>query len=225
MSPQEYQLLSLPRLSHPARTLYWLHLRQIAKQRQPVTISYPELGRALAVEDPAAPGGFSFQVTARQLTQLFDELVAANLIAVQNKANQETYHLSTVVLPLLTQVTPLPQTAFPMRVNWTPDSSFANLCQLCGLIDSYYTAADLGEFIAYWIGRTDYFATQHQWMLKFIKTLKSRRYTQNKTIVTGYQQTSAASPEQTSSNQPSRRALEMMAQAQEFQDQEDSHHD
>lgn len=224
MSPQEYQILSLPRLSHPARTLYWLHLRQLAKQHQPVRVSYPELGRALAVEDPTAPGGFNFQVTARQLTHLFEELLAVHLIAIQHQVNDESYHQAEIVLPQLTNFTPLPQTAFPMRVDWTPDPSFANLCQLCGLMDHYYTTEDLGEFIAYWLGRPEFFANQHQWMLKFIKMLKSRRYVQRKSATSGYQQIPTTAPEQNASDQPSRRALEMIAQAQQFQ-HKDPHHD
>ena len=114
MSPQEFLLLNQPRLSHPARTLYCLHLRRLAAQHQPVQINYPELGRALAVEDPSVPGGFSYQVTARQLTQLFDELSNAGLIQLQTTASSsEHYHQQLVLLPLLTsQPAPLAQTAF-----------------------------------------------------------------------------------------------------------------
>jgi hypothetical protein len=74
----------------------------MATQQQPVLINYPELGRALAVEDPHATGGFSYQVTARQLTQLFDELIQAGLIQLQTIATpSEHYHQQYVILPLL----------------------------------------------------------------------------------------------------------------------------
>ena len=56
MTPTEYLQLSNPRLSHPARTLYCLHLRRQASTGAPVVLNYPELGRALAVEDPHQPG-------------------------------------------------------------------------------------------------------------------------------------------------------------------------
>lgn len=61
--------------SHPARTLYYLHLRRQAGSGAPVILSYPELGRALAVEDPQQPGGFAYQVNASQLTRLLDEIM------------------------------------------------------------------------------------------------------------------------------------------------------
>lgn len=216
MSPQEYLLLNQPRLSHPARTLYCLHLRRLATQHQPVPINYPELGRALAVEDPSVPGGFSYQVTARQLTQLFDELINAGLIQLQTTASSsEHYHQQFVLLPLLTSLQPAPlaQPAFAMHTEWQPDHQFAGLCQLCGLIDPHYDEEERGEFIAYWLGRPERFATQHQWMMKFVKMLKSRRYQRKQTENIGYQQTSV--PQNTSS-EPSQRALEMIARAQQL---------
>lgn len=219
MSPQEFLLLNQPRLSHPARTLYCLHLRRLATQQQPVFINYPELGRALAVEDPQAPGGFSYQVTARQLTQLFDELIQAGLITAPAGATATTehYHQQYVTLPLIAQTTvPLAQTAFAMHTEWQPDSQFSGLCQLCGLIDAHYDEEERGEFIAYWLGRPERFATQHQWMHKFAKMLKSRRYQRRQTENIGYQQTSSTAAAQNQNHEPSSRALEMIAHAQQF---------
>lgn len=218
MSPQEFLLLNQPRLSHPARTLYYLHLRRQATQQQPVLINYPELGRALAVEDPSVPGGFSYQVTARQLTQLFDELIQVGLILLPGSpsVSVEHYHQQYVTLPLIAQTTaPLAQSAFAMHTEWQPDSQFTGLCQLCGLIDAHYDEEDRGEFIAYWLGRPERFATQHQWMLKFAKMLKSRRYQRRQTENVGYQQTSVTTV-QNNSGEPSQRALEMIAHAQQL---------
>ena len=75
MTPAEYSALAHPRLSHPARSLYTLQLRRLVLENQQARLNYPELGRALAVVDPGDPCGFSFQVNARQLTELFDELM------------------------------------------------------------------------------------------------------------------------------------------------------
>ena len=218
MSPQEFLLLNQPRLSHPARTLYCLHLRRLAVQHQPVPINYPELGRALAVEDPQVPGGFSYQVTARQLTQLFDELIQAGLIQLQAAtASSDHYHQQYVTLPLLiSQVAPLAQQAFAMHTEWQPDNQFTGLCQLCGLIDPHYDEEERGEFIAYWLGRPERFSTQHQWMMKFVKMLKSRRYQRRQTENIGYQQTTVATAAQHISTEPSQRALEMIAHAQQL---------
>ena len=103
MTPTEYLQLNSPRLSHPARTLYYLHLRRLAESGAPLLLSYPQLGRALAVEDPQQPGGFSYQVNASQLTRLLDELQEAGLIRVDHPPQESHYHGAECVLPCLTQ--------------------------------------------------------------------------------------------------------------------------
>lgn len=218
MLPQEYLLLNSPRLSHPARSLYILQLRRLGLQQHPIALNYPELGRALAVEDPTHPTGFSYQVTAKQLTQLLNELIQIGLIQLQdNSHNDEHYHGKYAQLPVLkaTPAIPVKQSAFSMFAEWRPDDSFLNLGRMCGLIDSYYDDTDLGEFIAYWLGHPDRFETQHQWMLKFIKQLKSKRYRKPITETVGYQ-TTQASPASMSNSEPSQRALEMIARAEKL---------
>jgi len=220
MTPAEHALLSQPKLSHPARTLYWLLLRPACLRQADYQVNYPELGRALAVEDPKAPGGFAYQVTARQLTELFDELIRAGLVALPPTWPAEHYHLCPITLPLLpgSGSLPLPQAAFAMHADWRPDGRFTNLARLCGLLDSQYTEEELGEFIAYWLGRPEQFANQHQWQLKLIKALKARRYPKRATQeglpqTLGYQKVPEPAPQG-----PSARALEMMAQARQLQD-------
>jgi DNA replication protein DnaT len=226
MSPQEFLLLNQPRLSHPARTLYCLHLRRMAVQKQPIQINYPELGRALAVEDPHAVSGFSYQVTARQLTELFNELEQAGLIQLEQAACESGhYHQQHVSLPLLTStVAPLAQQAFAMHTEWQPDHQFVGICQLCGLIDSHYDEEERGEFIAYWLGRPERFATQHQWMMKFVKMLKSRRYQRKQSEAIGYQQVATDTLSEIN-NEPSQRALEMIAHAQQLKQQQGDDHE
>lgn len=218
MNPSEYQLLLNPRLSHPARTLYTLFLRRQAENGHAVRVSYPDLGRALAVEDPVQPGGFAYQVNASQLTRLFDELLGLGLLDVLQKPHPDHYHTATLTLPWLAgsnSIEPLAQPAHAMHTAWRPDTRFAALAQLTGLLDANYDEIELGEFIAYWLGRPEVFANDHQWMLKFIKALKARRYSRGSSqpmVGTGYQQV----PE-TSQSGPSKRALEMMAEAQQLQ--------
>ncbi|MGL4207634.1 MAG: DnaT-like ssDNA-binding domain-containing protein [Aeromonadaceae bacterium] len=221
MTPAEYTQLNLPRLSHAARTLYTLHLRRQAQQHNGyVQVSYPELGRALAVENPAYASGFSFQVNASQLTRLFQELIEANLLQLEQAPQEEHYHGARFRLPLLlslSTVLPLPQAAQPMTPQWRPEPDFATLCQLCGLMETAYGEDELGEFIAYWLGRPEVFATPHQWMLKFIKALKAKRYIRKSpTPSVGYQVVSSV-PE---SQVPSQRALEMIAEAKRIRDQQ-----
>lgn len=222
MTPAELTLLTQPRLSHAARSLYTLFLRPKALQGTSLRLNYPELGRALAVEDPTCPGGFSFQVNARQLTGLLDELLAAGLIVRQGQCQDEHYHGLEISLPMLpgAPAEPLAQVAFAMHQAWRPDGGFQALSRLCGVIDCSYSEEELGEFIAYWLGRPEQFATQHQWMLKFIKALKARRYVrQSQHPPVGYQQ-GVAEP---IDKGPSPRALEMIATAERLRFQGKEH--
>ncbi|MGL4250208.1 MAG: DnaT-like ssDNA-binding domain-containing protein [Aeromonas sp.] len=208
MTPAEYNALAHPGLSHPARTLYTLQLRRQVLENQRAWLNYPELGRALAVVDQGDPCGFSFQVNARQLTELFDELIEAGLLLVEALPESEHYHHCPFQLPLLTPKvrSPLPERPFQMHLRWRPDEELPALARLCGMIDASYSEEELGEFIAYWLGRPEVFDSQHQWMLKFIRALKTRRYTRRKQMETqGYQQV-ASTPIYTG---PSKRALEM----------------
>ena len=98
-----------------------------------------------------------------------------------------------------------------MHPSWRPGEAFHDLAKLCGLLESRFNEEELGEFMAYWLGRPETFATDHQWMLKFIKALKARRYTKTSLtpmVGTGYQQV-AATPD----SGPSPRALQMIADA------------
>lgn len=210
MTPAEYNALAHPRLSHPARTLYCLHLRRMALEHQPLVLNYPVLGRALAVVSPEDPSGFSFQVNGRQLTVLFEELKIADLIEVESGG--EHFHQRPFRLPLLGQAetSPLPQRPFPMHLQWRPDAGLPALARLCGVLDCSYSEEDLGEFIAYWLGRPEVFDNQHQWMLRFVRALKTRRYVRRvEKTPQGYQQVTPL-PTQ---DGPSRRAQEMIEEA------------
>ncbi|MGK4474224.1 DnaT-like ssDNA-binding domain-containing protein [Aeromonas molluscorum] len=224
MTPAEYSALAHPRLSHPARSLYSLQLRRLIMENQPPRLSYPELGRSLAVVDPMDTSGFSYQVNARQLTALFDELIEAGLLSIESPVESEHYHQCSFTLPLLNQRSrsPLPERPFQMHLHWRPDEELPALARLCGVIDASYSEEDLGEFIAYWLGRPEVFDSQHQWMLKFIRALKTRRYVRRpQTEVQGYQQ---VSPDPVSSG-PSKRAQEMIEQAKRLAEQQESEHD
>ncbi len=232
MTPAEYSQLSLPTLSHPARSLYYLHLRRQADPQGYVLINYPVLGRSLAVEDPHCIGGFSYQVTANQLTSLLRELIDVGLLRDNNSAQPANYHGCRLCLPLVPQtgtMLPLAATSYPMQTDWRPSENFADLAKLCGLADSHFAEEELGEFIAYWLGRPEVYATQHQWMLKFIKKLKARRYvrqTPNTSVPIGFQQ--VPPDPQALPGQPSERALQMIDEARRLNEPSESglpHHE
>lgn len=215
MTPGELLQLNRPTLSHPARSLYYLQLRRQADEQGYVWLNYPELGRALAVEDAQADNGFSYQVNATQLTHLLDELQEAGLLQLLPAPHPGPhYHGRQAALPLSrSPVVPLAQPAFAMYAAWGPGSGFTELGRLCGLLDCQVDDEELGEFIAYWLGRPETFATEHQWMLKLIKALKARRYARAPRaplVVNGFQQVSQPEPVST---RPSDRALQMMEEA------------
>ncbi len=194
-------------------------------QHHPIILNYPDLGRALAVEDATIPGGFSFQVNAKQLTQLLNELIQVGLIKVcAPDIEKEHYHGKEITLPLLLESRPIPvkQSAFALFPEWRPDDGFSNLARMCGLIDIRYDETDLGEFIAYWLGHPERFETQHQWMLKFIKQLKSKRYRKPIQETIGYQ---TAQSSVISQNEPSQRAQEMIARVEQLKNKATEHDD
>ncbi|WP_375055339.1 DnaT-like ssDNA-binding domain-containing protein [Zobellella sp. DQSA1] len=210
MTPAEYQALTSPRLSHPARSLYQFYLRHSARGDHTQALDYPSLGKALAVQ---GEGEFRYRVTPVELTALVDELLEAGLLSPQAKPNPQHYHGAVFLLPLkrLQGLAPLPSRQFAMHPEWRPDDQFDGLARLCGLLDSHFDDTELGEFIAYWLGRPEVFENQHQWMLKFVRKLKNQRSVRRVPAPqdsNGYQQI----PAKVDSG-PSKRAREMMEEA------------
>jgi DNA replication protein DnaT len=63
-----------------------------------------------------------------------------------------------------------------MDFEWQPDiDSFMQLAQLIGLIDKTIDEADVGEFVAYWCGRSETLKTPYQWHLAFTQNMKRKR--------------------------------------------------
>ncbi|OIN06650.1 DnaT-like ssDNA-binding domain-containing protein [Oceanisphaera psychrotolerans] len=211
MTPAEYQALTSPRLSHPARSLYQLYLRHHARGDITQALDYPLLGKALAVQ---GEGEYRYRVTPAELTALVDELLDAGLLSLVQNPHPQHYHGAVFSLPLkgLQGLAPLPSRQFAMHPQWRPDEQFDGLARLCGLLDSHVDETELGEFIAYWLGRPEVFENQHQWMLKLVRKLKNQRSVKR-----------AAPPQDSGHYQqlpakndtgPSKRAREMMAEAQ-----------
>ncbi|PSJ46814.1 DnaT-like ssDNA-binding domain-containing protein [Zobellella taiwanensis] len=216
MTPAEYQALTSPQLSHPARSLYLLYLRQQARGELTQPLDYPGLGKALAVQ---GEGHYRYRVTPAELTALVDELCRAGLLSLHDRPHPQHYHGARFRLALkqLAGLAPLPSRQFAMHPEWRPDDQFDGLARLCGLLDSHFDETELGEFIAYWLGRPEVFENQHQWMLKFVRKLKNQRSlrrTPEPGEPAGYQQGPPAA-----AAGPSKRAREMMAEARRLQQQ------
>ncbi|MGO4998687.1 DnaT-like ssDNA-binding domain-containing protein [Oceanisphaera sp. W20_SRM_FM3] len=211
MTPAEYQALTSPTLSHPARSLYQLYLQHQALGDKTQPLDYPLLGKALTVQ---GKGEYSYRVTPATLSGLVEELMAVGLLSLQHNPHPQHFHGAVFSLPLkhLQGLAPLPSRQFAMHADWRPDQQFAGLARLCGLLDSSLDEIELGEFIAYWLGRPEVFENQHQWMLKLVRKLKNQRSikrTPAPSSESSYQQL----PTKIETG-PSKRAQQMMAEAQ-----------
>jgi hypothetical protein len=118
----------------------------------------------------------------RQISALFKELHSAGLIDLaQDTDFSKSLHNQQVSLPLTALPQSLENPQFhsqhkSMRLDWRPvQSIFEDLCQLVGVIEQTYSADELGEFIAYWLGRIDTMGTEYQWTQKLVIHLKQRR--------------------------------------------------
>lgn len=163
-------------ISNDARVLYLLGLRPLADNKSGITtpLNYKQLIAML--------NGSSKQFTlGRQVNALIKELVKHQLVEISPEASlDKSFNGQQVTLPLL-RVT---QDDYPslhmewtaMTTNWTPHQTvFEDLAALVGIIDRQYSETELGEFIAYWMGRPEMQFSQFQWTQKFVFQLKQRR--------------------------------------------------
>ncbi len=213
MTPSEYQILLNGQISHAARSLYTLHLLRMAAKHHPVRVSYADCLPGLST-----PGDIC---DSSRLTILFQELIAIGLVQCLHKQTQAHYHDTLIKLPhsqfMATKQTPssgqfLAQV--PMCAHWRPDEQFARLSRFCGLACADFSEPELGEFIAYWLGRPEVLCNQHHWMMKFIKFLKNKRVAKPMTTFSnvGYQPMSM----QGDSTHLSPRAQKMIAEAEKY---------
>ncbi|GAB2698037.1 DnaT-like ssDNA-binding domain-containing protein [Aliiglaciecola sp. 3_MG-2023] len=163
-------------LSNDARVLYMLGLRPIADEQTGLTgpLNYKQLIALL--------NGKSKEFTlGRQINGLIKELVKHQLVEIEPEASlDKSFNQQRVRLPLLN----IKQDDYPslhlqwskMTANWKPhQAAFEDLASLIGIIDKDYSQHELGEFIAYWMGRPELQFSQYQWTQKFVFQIKQRR--------------------------------------------------
>jgi len=171
----ELETLQTP-LSNLARVLYCLYLRpQLRANSQKVTVSNAAIMALINNKKTVITMG-------RQISALLKELHNAGLIEAQENTDfSKSLHKHTLTLPLTALPQSLENPLFhsqhkSMRLDWRPvESIFEDLCQLVGVIEKTYSADELGEFIAYWLGRIDTQCTEYQWTQKLVIHLKQRR--------------------------------------------------
>ncbi|WJG09451.1 DnaT-like ssDNA-binding domain-containing protein [Aliiglaciecola sp. LCG003] len=175
MNSTEHAALTQP-LSNEARVLYFLGLRPIADQQTGITapLNYKQLIELLN-------GGDKQFTLGRQINSLIKELVACQLVELDPQSSlDKSFNGQPLHLPLLNNKQDDYPTLHlqwtPMKMGWQPHQSlFDDLAALVGIIDREYSQTELGEFIAYWMGRPEMQFSQFQWTQKFVFQLKQRR--------------------------------------------------
>ena len=190
-------------LSNEARTLYCLYLKPAhdlaLKQHQQDKSSSQKVLVSIQNKDIISLLNAHRETVhlGRQISALFKELFRAGLIDIEGEYSFErslNKHQVFLCLAGLQAESEAPSDAANLHVledasihqqharmslSWRPkDQVFEGLCHLSGLIQGVFNADELGEFIAYWLGRPEVQYSEYQWTQKFVVHLKHRRIRQ-----------------------------------------------
>ena len=163
-------------LSNDARTLYLLGIKpgcdKTSAKSEP--LNYKKLLKLLNAKEQKFTLG-------RQINSLIKELVSVGLVSFAQEVElNHSFNGKTLVLPLTLMkaddYSKLHLEWFAMHLQWLPDKVLSQqLAKLMGIIDTDYSDIELGDFIAYWLGRPETRFTQFQWTQKFVFNLKRNR--------------------------------------------------
>lgn len=168
MNQAELAALKQP-ISHYARVLYCLYLRPEANQLTGASpaIDYKQISQLLSDTQTQFDQG-------RQINLILHTLLDVGLISVNDKTNLlSSVQDQRVTLPLMIlkddEYQLLHGVTQAMQQSWMPEAElYTELAQLIGLIDSTYTQEQVGEFVAYWLGRPQSRFSRFQWTQKFV---------------------------------------------------------
>lgn len=175
MNLAEQQALNTP-LSNAARVLYMLGLRPHAdlQSGQSAALNYKQLLNLLNSSDEQFTLG-------RQINALLEELSDAGLVDLSADLSfEQSLNGHCLSMPLMAAAQEdydrLHMDWRPMHLQWQPDQAlFTDLAKLVGIIDHTFSVDELGEFVAYWMGRPQMQFSQFQWTQKFVFQIKQRR--------------------------------------------------
>jgi len=179
MNSLELDALQLSMSNH-ARALYSVYLAPKGSAAQgKLTLSYQDIMQFLNSKEEVVTLG-------RQVNSLLKELDNVGLIRIDDdqsykrSLNKQLIHLPLSISKEISSIaTDKHQTFVKMNLSWRPDANlFEQLCQLVGVIDKGYSADELGEYIAYWLGYPEKQFTDYQWTQKFVLNIKQRRQRQ-----------------------------------------------
>jgi len=170
------QAALLQSLSNDARVLYILGIKPTAAQSSGITspLNYKSLLSVLNTKEEIFTLG-------RQVNSLIKELLSVGLICFQDEVElNHSFNGKVLILSLTTmkvdEYSKLHLNWHTMRLDWLPDQKLiSDLAKLVGIIDYEYTTSELGDFIAYWLGRPESQFSEYQWTQKFVFNLKKMR--------------------------------------------------
>jgi len=172
-------------VSNDARVLYFLGIRPTANPNSGITqeLNYKNLTTLLNSTEQHYTRG-------RQLNRLILELNNHGLIDFITAIEPEkSFNKQKLLLPLLVLPTDdyasLHQHKQAISAQWQPTKHlYNNIVQLVGMLEKEYYNEDVGEFVAYWLGRPDAQFTQYQWTHKFVLHLRKTRLAAGYTATT-----------------------------------------
>jgi DNA replication protein DnaT len=163
-------------ISNDARILYILGLRPYANTVDGVipALNYKQLLKLLNGKEETYTLG-------RQINALVKELLSVGLINFNQEVElNHSFNGKKLILPLMLilpdDYAKLHLQWHTMALNWSPNEKLLeDLAKLVGIIDCAYTGDELGDFIAYWLGRPESNFSPFQWTQKFVFNLKHKR--------------------------------------------------
>jgi DNA replication protein DnaT len=163
-------------LSNDARILYILGIKPTADESTGVTspLNYKSLLSILNTKEEKFTLG-------RQVNSLVKELLGVGLVCFQSNVElNHSFNSKILILSLTTmkvdEYSKLHLNWQTMHLYWLPNEKLiSDLAKLVGIIDYEYTTNELGDFIAYWLGRPESQFSEYQWTQKFVFNLKKIR--------------------------------------------------
>jgi DNA replication protein DnaT len=170
------QAALLQPLSNDARILYILGIKPTVNESSGTTspLNYKLLLSILNAKEEKFTLG-------RQVNSLVKELISIGLVNFQDEVElNHSFNSKILILPLTTmkvdEYSKLHLNWHTMHPNWLPNQKLiSDLAKLVGIIDYEYTTNELGDFIAYWLGRPESQFSEYQWTQKFVFNLKKMR--------------------------------------------------
>lgn len=170
------QTALLQPINNDARVLYLLGIKPTADTNTGMTsaLNYKHLLSILNAKEQKYSLG-------RQVNSLIKELLNVGLVNFASQVElNHSFNGKTLILPLIImkvdEYSKLHLNWHTMHFDWQPNQKLvADLAKLIGIIDYHYTTDELGDFIAYWLGRPESQFSEYQWTQKFVFNLKKMR--------------------------------------------------